>query len=66
MYFVSFVFKENLRSMCDAWISCWRKKKRIKRNLDDVPKRQDSMILPSYCLALGSFPLKILIVLVSI
>lgn len=37
-----------------------------KRNLDDVPKRQDLNVFLAYCLTLGSFPLKVLIVLVPI
>lgn len=59
-------FKKNLRSMFDVWILCCRKKKIKKRNLYDVPKRQDLMISPSSGLALGSFSLEIQIVLVSI
>jgi len=37
-----------------------------KRNLDDMSKRQDLMILLPCYLTLGSFPLNILIVLVPI
>lgn len=60
------LFLKNTSEVCLMCGFYAGERKNKKRNLYDVPKRQDLTILPSYCLALGSFPVKTLIVLVSI